>query len=144
MSSSLNKILLIGNLGKDPEMKVTPAGQTVTRFSLATTEQWKDPQGQKQSKTEWHSITIWGKAGEAAGKYLHKGSKIFVEGRMEYREFTGNDGVKKTFAEVQCTNWQNLSPRDDDRPTERPRNTNSQAPAPDSPSGSDYEDDIPF
>ena len=103
MSGSLNKVMLIGNLGKDPEFKVTPTGQPVARFSLATTETWRDPQnptGDRKSKTEWHNIVVWGKQAEIAEKWLRKGKSILVEGRIQYREYTDQAGVKKTFCEI--------------------------------------------
>ncbi len=105
MSGSLNKVLLIGNLGKDPELKVTPSGQPVAKFSVATTETWKNPQGEKQSKTEWHNIVVWGKQAEIAEKYLRKGKQILVEGRIQYREYTDQAGVKKFFTEIRCDHF---------------------------------------
>jgi single-strand DNA-binding protein len=105
MSGSLNKVLLIGNLGKDPELKSTPSGQSVARFSVATTETWKNQQGEKQSKTEWHNVVVWGKQAETAEKYLRKGKQVLVEGRIQYREYTDQAGVKKTFCEIRCDNF---------------------------------------
>ena len=105
MAGSLNKVLLIGNVGRDPEMKATPSGQTVCRFSVATTENWKDQKGEKQSKTEWHNIVIWGKQAETAERFLHKGSLVHVEGRIQYRDYTDQAGVKKTFCEIRCDNF---------------------------------------
>ena len=105
MSGSLNKVMLIGNLGRDPELKMTPAGQAVARFSVATTETWKNPQGEKQSKTEWHNIVVWGKPAETAEKYLKKGKQVLVEGRIQYREYTNQAGEKKTACEIRCDNF---------------------------------------
>lgn len=105
MSGSLNKCMLIGNLGKDPDLKMTPSGQPVARFSLATTETWKNQQGEKQSKTEWHNIVVWGKPAETAEKFLRKGKQILVEGRIQYREYTDQAGIKKTIAEIRCDNF---------------------------------------
>ncbi len=105
MSGSLNKVLLIGNLGKDPELKATPSGQNVARFSIATTETWKGQDGTKQSKTEWHNIVVWGKQAEIAEKYLRKGKQIMVEGRIQYRDYTDQAGVKKTFCDIRCDNF---------------------------------------
>lgn len=105
MSGSMNKVILIGNLGKDPELKMTTTGQAVTRFSLATTETWKNQAGEKQSKTDWHNIVVWGKPAETAEKFLRKGKQVMVEGRIQYREYTDQAGVKKTIAEIRCDNF---------------------------------------
>ena len=105
MSGSLNKVMLIGNLGRDPELKATPSGQALARFSVATTETWKNPQGEKQSKTEWHNIVVWGKQAETAEKFLRKGKQVLVEGRIQYREYTDQAGVKKTACEIRCDNF---------------------------------------
>jgi single-strand DNA-binding protein len=113
MSGSLNKVMLIGNLGRDPELKATPSGQSVARFSVATTETWKNQQGEKQSKTEWHNIVVWGKQAEIAEKYLRKGKQILVEGRIQYREYTGQDGVKKTACDIRCDNFVMLGRMED-------------------------------
>ncbi len=113
MSGSLNKVMLIGNLGKDPELKATPSGQSVARFSVATTETWKNQQGEKQSKTEWHNIVVWGKQAEIAEKYLRKGKQILIEGRIQYREYTDQAGVKKNFCEIRCDNFVMLGRADE-------------------------------
>jgi single-strand DNA-binding protein len=113
MSGSLNKVMLIGNLGRDPELKATPSGQSVARFSVATTETWKNQSGEKQSKTEWHNIVVWGKQAEIAEKYLRKGKQILVEGRIQYREYTGQDGVKKTACDIRCDNFVMLGRMED-------------------------------
>ena len=113
MSGSLNKVMLIGNLGKDPELKATPSGQSVARFSVATTETWKNQQGEKQSKTEWHNIVVWGKQAEIAEKYLRKGKQVMIEGRIQYREYTDQAGVKKNFCEIRCDNFVMLGRMDD-------------------------------
>ena len=113
MSGSLNKVMLIGNLGRDPELKMTSQGTPVARFSLATTETWKNAQGEKQSKTEWHNITVWGKQAEIAEKYLRKGKQVMIEGRIQYREYTGQDGVKKTACDIRCDNFVMLGRMED-------------------------------
>ena len=105
MAGSVNKAILIGNLGRDPELKTTPGGQAVARFSLATTETWKDQAGEKQSKTEWHNVVVWGKQAEIAEKYLRKGKQVYVEGRIQYREYVGKDGAKKTATEIRCDSF---------------------------------------
>jgi single-strand DNA-binding protein len=149
MSGSLNKVMLIGNLGRDPELKVTPSGQALARFSVATTETWKNPQGEKQSKTEWHNIVIWGKQAETAEKFLRKGKQVLIEGRIQYREYTDQAGVKKTACEIRCDNFVMLGRMDE---AGGPRgfggadDYESAGPVPPVPQGGGggYEDDIPF
>ena len=113
MSGSMNKVILIGNLGRDPELKMTPGGQALARFSVATTETWKNQAGEKQSKTEWHNIVVWGKQAEIAEKYLRKGKQILVEGRIQYREYTDQAGVKKTACDIRCDNFVMLGRMED-------------------------------
>lgn len=148
MSGSLNKVILIGNLGRDPELKMTPSGQALARFSIATTENWKNPQGEKQSKTEWHNIVVWGKQAEIAEKYLRKGKQVMIEGRIQYREYTDQAGVKKTACDIRCDNFVMLGRMEDGGPR---ANTGTHSdfdepvpPPPTSVSGSGYDDDIPF
>jgi single-strand DNA-binding protein len=86
MAGSINKVILVGNLGKDPESRQTQSGHTLTRFGLATSERWSDKSGERQERTTWHNIKAWGKLGELCGNYLRKGSKVYVEGRLETRE----------------------------------------------------------
>jgi len=96
----VNKAILIGNLGKDPEVRFTPSGRAVARFSIATTEKWTDPQGQRQERTEWHNIVVWGKQAETCGQYLAKGRQVFVEGRITNRSYDDKDGNKRYISEV--------------------------------------------
>jgi len=98
--ASLNKVLLIGNLGKDPELKYTPGGQAVATFSLATTRKWRDKEGGDKEDTQWHNIKVWGKQAEIAQQYLKKGRQIYVEGRLETRTYDDKDGNRKWFTEV--------------------------------------------
>ncbi len=97
---SLNKVMLIGNLGKDPELRFTPSGRAVARFSLATSEQWTDQQGQRQDRTEWHNIVVWGKQAESCGQYLSKGRQVFVEGSIRSRQYDDKEGQKRYITEV--------------------------------------------
>ena len=97
---SLNKVLLIGNLGKDPEVRFTPSGKAVARFSIATSETWNDQDGQKQERTEWHNIVVWGKQGESCGQYLSKGRQVFIEGQIRNRQYDDKDGNKKYITEI--------------------------------------------
>ena len=89
---SVNKAILIGNLGKDPELKFTPSGQAVCTFSLATNEKYTDKSGQKQSKTEWHNVVAWGKTGETLSKYFHKGDSVYLEGKITTRSWENKEG----------------------------------------------------
>ena len=97
----VNKVILVGNLGRDPEIRSTPSGQNVANFSVATTRRWKDRDGNRQEKTEWHNIVAWGKQAEIAGQYLTKGKQVFVEGRLETRSWE-KDGQKHYRTEVIC------------------------------------------
>lgn len=101
--AGINKAILIGNLGKDPELRYTPSGQGVASFSLATTEQYNDKNGQKQKRTEWHNIIAWGKLGELANQYLRKGRPAYIEGRIETRSWDDKDGVKKYRTEINAS-----------------------------------------
>jgi single-strand DNA-binding protein len=99
---SVNKVILVGNLGRDAELKYTPGGAPVARVSLATTEVWNDKNGQRQEKTEWHSIDIWGKQAESLSEYLVKGKQVYVEGRLQTREWNDKDGNKRKTTEVRA------------------------------------------
>lgn len=98
--ASVNKVILIGNLGKDPELKTIPSGTLVATFSLATTEQFTDKNGQKKDQTEWHNIVVWGKLAELAGKYLAKGRSVYVEGSLKTRSWDDKDGKKRFTTEI--------------------------------------------
>lgn len=98
--ASVNKVILIGNLGKDPEFKYTPGGQAVATFSLATTERFADKGGQRQERTEWHNIVAWGKLAELSNQYLKKGRSVYIEGRITTRSWDDKDGVKKYKTEI--------------------------------------------
>jgi len=109
----VNKAILIGNLGKDPELTYTPSGTAVAKASLATTERWNSRDGQKQEQTEWHNLVFWGRSAEVANEFLRKGSKIYVEGRIQYRSWEGNDGQKRYATDIRVNNFQMLSGRGD-------------------------------
>ena len=101
MAGGINKVILIGNLGKDPEVRFTPGGQAVANFNIATSESWTDKNsGQKQERTEWHRIVVWGKLAELCGEYLKKGRQCYVEGRLQTREWTDKEGQKKYTTEI--------------------------------------------
>lgn len=104
----VNKAILIGNLGKDPEFKYTPGGQPVATFSLATTERWTDKNGQRQDRTEWHNIVAWGRTAELANQYLKKGRTVYIEGRISTRSWDDKDGNKKYRTEIVVTQLQFL------------------------------------
>jgi single-strand DNA-binding protein len=108
----VNKVILIGNLGRDPEVRSTPSGQPVASFTLATSRRWKDKNGQRQEQTEWHQIVVWGKQAEIAGQYLTKGKQIFLEGRLQTRSWDDRQtGEKRYRTEVVCDNFQMLGSR---------------------------------
>lgn len=108
MASGVNKVILIGRLGKDPEVRYTTNGGSVATFSIATNENWTDKNGQKQERTEWHRIVAWGKLGEICGQYLSKGREAFVEGRLQTREWTDKEGHKRYTTEIVAANIQFL------------------------------------
>ncbi|MDA8405954.1 MAG: single-stranded DNA-binding protein [Deltaproteobacteria bacterium] len=97
---SLNKVLLLGNVGKDPEVRYTASGRAVATFSIATSQRWKDQEGKDQEKTEWHRIVAWGRLGEICGEFLSKGKQVYVEGRIQSREWEDQDGNKRLTVEI--------------------------------------------
>lgn len=99
---SVNKVILVGNLGRDAEVRYTPGGAAVARFSIATTEVWNDKSGQRQERTEWHNIDLWGKQAESLSEYLVKGKQVYVEGRLQTDEYTDKEGQKKKSTKVRC------------------------------------------
>jgi single-strand DNA-binding protein len=143
----LNKVMLIGNLGRDPEVRSIPSGQQVATFTLATNRRWTDKAGQRQEQTEWHQVVCWGKLAEIAAQYLTKGKQIFVEGRIQTRSWDDKQtGEKKYRTEVICENFQMLGQRGGGPEME------GHAPAPGGPTydeglgarGAPEDDDIPF
>ncbi len=111
MARGINKAILVGNLGNDPETKYTQGGMAVTKISLATTSVRKDRDGNTQERTEWHRVTFFGKLGEIAGEYLRKGSQVYVEGSIRYDKYTGQDGVEKYFTDIIADEMQMLGGR---------------------------------
>jgi single-strand DNA-binding protein len=107
-SGGVNKVILIGRLGTDPEVRYTSSGGAVANFNMATNESWTDKSGQKQERTEWHRIVVWGKLGELCGQYLSKGRQAFVEGRLQTREWTDKEGAKRYTTEIVAQNIQFL------------------------------------
>ena len=145
---SLNKAILIGRLGRDPEVRQMPNGEAVCNFSIATSETWKDQHGQKQERTEWHNITLYRRMAEVAGQYLKKGSLIYIEGRIQSRKYTGKDGIERTAYEIIGSEMKMLGGGNDSgqqnaqhTPPAPPR---SQAPAAPAQPVDDIDDDVPF
>ncbi len=166
MARGVNKAILVGNLGNDPEVKYTQGGMAITKISLATTSVRKDKDGNQQEQTQWHRVTFFGKLGEIAGEYLKKGSQVYVEGEIRYDKYTGQDGVEKYFTDIVANEMQMLGGKSEgggggqrsggdyqrssgsggDRPP-RPETAQRRDPAPAKPASFDdvpFDDDIPF
>ncbi len=127
--ASLNKVMLIGNLGRDPEIRYTQSGSAVANFSIATTDRWTDKNGQLQERTEWHNIVLFDRLADLAQSYLKKGSQVFIEGKLQTRNWDDQQGVKHYRTEVVGNIMQFL----DRRPTQGASETEAQAPTPSSP-----------
>ncbi len=141
--ASVNKVILIGNLGKDPDFRVTPGGQPVANFSIATTEKWSDKSGEKKEKTEWHNIVLWGRLAEIANQYLRKGNSIYIEGRLQTRSWDDKDGNKRYTTEIVGNVLQMLGGRRDAGAGAGPA---EEAPAPSELQQAEgrVQDDLPF
>lgn len=147
--ASLNKVMLIGNLGKDPEVRYTPSGAVVANFSIATTEKWKNKQnGQIEEKTEWHNIVVWGKQAENCKEYLSKGRPVYIEGKLQTRSWDDKDGNKRYTTEVLALTVQFLGGKSTEGGFSRPASGGtSQSQTSDNMDGPppfDPDDDIPF
>jgi len=145
--ASVNKVILIGNLGSDPEVKYTPSGSAVANFNIATNESWTSKDGKKEERTEWHKIVVWNKLAELCGEYLSKGRPIYIEGRLQTREWNDKDGNKRYTTEVVAQTIQFLGGPMGDREA-RPAGNRGSRPAAAS-SGEEaapleVDDDIPF
>ena len=138
--ASINKVTLIGNLGKDPEIKYMPSGDAIANLTLATTESWKDKAGEKQEKTERHRISMFGKVAEVAGKYLKKGSSIYIEGKLQTRKWQDKDGSDRYTTEIIANEMKMLGGKQD----AKPEAITESKPAAASAGFDDMEDDIPF
>ena len=142
--ASVNKVILIGNCGRDPEVRYMPNGKAVANISIATTSKRKDKDsGQTIEDTQWHRVTFYERLAEIAGEYVKKGKPVYVEGRLKYGKFTGQDGVEKPTVDIIATELQLLGGRDDSTPREAPRPTAKPA----AKQGSGFEDldsDIPW
>ena len=153
MARGLNKVMLIGNLGRDPEIRYTASGGAVANLAIATTDSWRDKQsGEQQERTEWHRIVMFGRLGEIAGEYLKKGAKVYVEGRLQTRKWQDQQGVERYTTEIVAADMQMLdsrggagsfdggAPRSQSQPGAAP----STAPAGNTGGSDDFDDDIPF
>ena len=139
----VNKVILIGNLGADPEVRETNSGQEVATLRLATSETWKDKQGERQERTEWHRVVLFKRLAEIAGEYLHKGSKVYLEGRLQTRKWQDKDGQERYTTEIIANDLQMLDARGGDAP---PANApqRAQPEAASAAANADFDDDIPF
>lgn len=148
--ASVNKVILIGNLGRDPEMRYMPSGDAIANLRIATTDTWKDKEGNKQEATEWHSVVFFGKQAEICGQYLKKGSSVYVEGSLRTRKWQDKDGNDRYTTEIRGDRMQMLGSRggggggaaDFDAPAEAARSGKPAAPG--SGGFADMDDDIPF
>jgi single-strand DNA-binding protein len=138
----INKVILVGRLGADPEVRYTPDGLMITNFNLATDEMRKDKNGERLQKTEWHRIVTFGKLAEIGGKYLSKGKLIFLEGRIQTRQWQDKDGNKRYTTEIIASNMRMLESKGGTRPDETTASYDALPPFPDTESMN--EDDVPF
>ena len=135
--AGVNKIILVGRLGKDPEIRYTPGGAAVANFTVATSEEWKDREtGEKQERTEWHRIVAWRRLGEVCGEYLHKGSQVYIEGRIQSRSYDDKDGNRKYITEIIANRIQMLGRKGEEPSEEEVTEPEAQE--------TDGDDDIPF
>ena len=145
---SVNRVILVGRLGRDPETRYTQAGDAICAFSLATSESWRDKNtGQRTERTEWHNIVLYRKLAEIAQQYLIKGKEVYIEGRIQSRKYTGKDGVERTAYEIVADNLQMLGGRTDNAGTNDYGSTPPPPRKPEprtAPPVNDLDDDIPF
>ncbi|MFH1891977.1 MAG: single-stranded DNA-binding protein [Candidatus Zixiibacteriota bacterium] len=141
--ASVNKVILIGNLGRDPEIKYTPSGQAVTKFSIATTERFKDKNDEQQERTTWHNIVAWGRQAEISKEYLSKGSPVYIEGRIDNRSYEDKEGNKRYISEIVVQRLQLLGRKGESSGSSYDQST--PPPPSDFPDGgSGDDDDLPF
>ena len=149
MARGINKVILVGNLGQDPETRYMPSGKAVTNLRLATSDSWKDKQtGEQREQTEWHSIVIYDRLAEIAAEYLRKGSQIYVEGRLKTRKWQDKEGKDRYTTEIIANEMQMLGSRGGERAgaeaRSEPRSAPSQERAPQPAPAGEFDDDIPF
>lgn len=142
MARGINKAIIVGNLGQDPDVRYTTEGKAVANLSIATSETWKDKStGEKKEKTEWHRVVMFGNLAEIVEKYVQKGSKIYIEGKLQTRKWQDKDGSDRYTTEIVANEMQMLDSREG-RPVDKVSNPVSQSQS--QPSGDDFDDDIPF
>jgi single-strand DNA-binding protein len=144
--ASVNKVIIIGNLGKDPEVRYMPNGDAVTNITVATTETWKDKSGERQEKTEWHRIVFYRKQAETAGEYLKKGAQVYIEGKIETKKWTDKQGVERYTTEIIASDMRMLGKKPEGS-GDQGKSYNSESRAPKEKTGGgfdDMDDDIPF
>lgn len=141
--ASLNKVQLIGNIGADPETRYAPSGDCITNIRLATTETWKDKDGQKKEDTEWHRVVFFKKLAEVAGQYLTKGAPVYIEGRIKTRKWQNKDGVDQYTTEIHASEMKMLGKREAGSEP-KARDDKAVGQKPNQSSSGDFEDDIPF
>jgi single-strand DNA-binding protein len=144
MAGSVNKVILIGRLGKDPEVKFTQGGKAVARFSLATDEAWKDQSGERQQKTEWHNIVAWDKLADICGQYLTKGKQVYIEGRLQTRSWEDKEGNKRYTTEIRADNMVMLGSKGEGSGGGGERHEQSSTPSGGPMGGEITDDDVPF
>jgi single-strand binding protein len=135
----LNKVILIGRLGREPELRYMPNGEAVCNFSVATSESWKDSNGQKQERSEWHNVTMYRKLAEIAGQYLTKGSQVYLEGKIQSRKYTDKNGVERTAYDIIANELKMLG-GNNQATQEQPK----QAPETPAAPAEDIDNDVPF
>lgn len=142
--ASVNKCIIVGNLGRDPELRYLPDGKAVANLAIATTESYKDKQGNKQEHTEWHRVSFFDKIAEVCGQYLTKGSQVYVEGSIRTRKYTDKDGVEKYATEIRGERMQMLGGKPDAAPKQSTRQPEPQKSQSGGSGFDDLESDIPF
>ena len=143
-SRSVNKVTLIGNLGKDPELRYTSSGVAVATFSLATNESWKDPEGNIQERTQWHTIVAWRKLAEICGEFLKKGGRVYLEGRLQYRNYDDKNGVKRFVTEIVMDEMLMLDSKGVMSSNLPAGQAGEPSPSPTQESSAEKSDDLPF
>ena len=144
---SVNKVILVGRLGRDPEVRYLPNGEAVANFSIATSEQWKDRNGERQERTEWHNITMYRRLAEIAGDYLRKGQEVYIEGKIQSRKYTGKDGVERTAYEIIASEMKMIGGKGDSSSSavqDEPKPQPVQREQASAPIVDDLSDDVPF
>ena len=140
--ASVNKVILLGNLGRDPEVRYTPSGEAVANYSIATTETWKDKNGMRQEKTEWHNIVMYRRLAEIAGEYLKKGSSVYIEGRLQTRKWQDKQGNDRYTTEIIADQLQMLGGRNSNAAGQTPGQDHGAA-SPSQPGGASTDDTPP-